>query len=132
MLESAHHANSLCSAGSRWRVPLGRFAGRGGFHRAVPKATIRAMTPNRTILLVEDDVDIANLVRVNLEKEGHVVTHAPDGREAIRLFDQNATRYTGYDVSPDMIGECRTLYPKHRFEVADAEHIPQRNTRLFV
>lgn len=42
-----------------------------------------------------------------------------------RLFDADATRYTGYDISPDMIGECRTLHPNYRFEVADAEQIPE-------
>lgn len=31
------------------------------------------------ILLVEDDHDIAALLRLNLEDEGYAITHEPDG-----------------------------------------------------
>lgn len=42
-----------------------------------------------------------------------------------QLFDPKVTDYVGYDLSPQMIDECRRLYPAYRFEVADAERIPQ-------
>lgn len=33
----------------------------------------------KQILLVEDDHDIAALLRLNLEDEGYAITHEPDG-----------------------------------------------------
>ncbi len=39
------------------------------------------------ILVVEDDADIANLVRMHLEQEGYKTIHAADGREALERFD---------------------------------------------
>ena len=41
----------------------------------------------RQILVVEDDNDIANLLRLHLEQEGYSIVHAPDGRQAIDRFD---------------------------------------------
>ncbi len=41
----------------------------------------------RHILVVEDDADIANLLRLHLEQEGYKTVHAKDGREAIDRFD---------------------------------------------
>jgi len=41
-----------------------------------------------------------------------------------QLFDPAAVNYVGYDLSPQMIEECRRLYPRYRFEVADGDHIP--------
>ncbi len=36
------------------------------------------------ILIVDDDVDIRNLIRISLEREGHAVVEAVDGKDAIR------------------------------------------------
>jgi DNA-binding response OmpR family regulator len=36
-----------------------------------------------TILLVEDERDLAQVVRANLEAEGHTVYHAADGAAAL-------------------------------------------------
>lgn len=41
----------------------------------------------RNILVVEDDHNIANLIRMYLEKEGFEVRHAVDGAQAIELFN---------------------------------------------
>jgi DNA-binding response OmpR family regulator len=38
------------------------------------------------ILVIEDDTDIRNFVRVCLEKDGHQVIDAPNGRIGIELF----------------------------------------------
>lgn len=43
-----------------------------------------------TILIVEDDIDIANLVRFRLTREGFEVRHAKDGDQALREFDDPA------------------------------------------
>lgn len=38
------------------------------------------------VLIVEDDANIAELLRLYLEKEGYKVAIAPDGGEGLRLF----------------------------------------------
>lgn len=40
------------------------------------------------ILLVEDDNDIAALLRLNLEDEGYIITHEADGASALGRIDQ--------------------------------------------
>ena len=39
------------------------------------------------ILLVEDDQSLAFVIRDNLVKQGYTVSHATNGKEALRLFD---------------------------------------------
>ena len=46
------------------------------------------MSALSNILVVEDDEDIARLLKLHLEQAGYHVAHAPDGREAIRRFDE--------------------------------------------
>jgi len=46
------------------------------------------MSAIQTILVVEDDADIANLVRLHLDRAGYRVTRVGDGRAAIRRFDE--------------------------------------------
>ncbi|HZT84275.1 MAG TPA: response regulator transcription factor [Gaiellaceae bacterium] len=46
------------------------------------------------ILVVDDDDDIRGLLRTLLERAGHEVTDAPDGREGLRQL---------YAVSPDLV-----------------------------
>ena len=40
-----------------------------------------------SLLLVEDDADVAALLRASLEQMGHAVRHAPGGAEALALLD---------------------------------------------
>lgn len=40
------------------------------------------------ILLVEDDSDIASLLRLNLEDEGYAITHEADGASALERIDE--------------------------------------------
>src|SRR5262245_57208774 len=42
------------------------------------------------VLVVEDDTDIANLVRIHLERAGYQVSRAADGKAAIKRFDEGA------------------------------------------
>ena len=42
----------------------------------------------RSILVVEDDIPVAGLLRYYLEREGFEVSHAPDGEHALREFDR--------------------------------------------
>ena len=43
----------------------------------------------RRILMVEDEEDIAFLIRFLLERHGFVVEHAADGRQALECFQKN-------------------------------------------
>ena len=40
------------------------------------------------VLVVEDDTDISNLLRLHLERAGYTVSRAADGRAAIKRFDE--------------------------------------------
>ena len=42
----------------------------------------------KQILLVEDDHDIAALLRLNLEDEGYAITHEPDGGNALQRLEK--------------------------------------------
>lgn len=46
------------------------------------------MAAAKQILLVEDDGDIASLLRLHLEDEGYVITHEVDGAKALLLLEQ--------------------------------------------
>ena len=46
------------------------------------------MAAAKQILLVEDDGDIASLLRLHLEDEGYVITHEADGAKALLLLEQ--------------------------------------------
>ena len=39
-----------------------------------------------SILIIDDEAQIRSMVRLVLEREGYVVSEAPDGAEGIRLF----------------------------------------------
>lgn len=41
----------------------------------------------------------------------------------VQLFDPSRTRYLGIDISPNMVAECRRLFPAHEFKVADGDAI---------
>lgn len=45
------------------------------------------------------------------------------------LFDPATVDYVGYDLSTQMVDASRRLFPKHRFEVGDAERIPEPDGR---
>lgn len=49
---------------------------------------------NPSVLLIEDDLNLAELVRYNLEREGFEVLHAPDGEEGLAV---------ARDEAPDVI-----------------------------
>ena len=51
-------------------------------------------TMAKTILIVEDDFNIADLLRLYLEKDGYTVHMAPDGSKGVELFRQ---------VKPDLV-----------------------------
>src|SRR6516165_8393893 len=69
-----------------------------------------------TILVVEDEVDLNNLVRSHLEAEGHTVHQAFDGTGALKLVEETAPDLIILDwMLPGMDGlsVCRQVRQKH-------------------
>jgi DNA-binding response OmpR family regulator len=69
-----------------------------------------------TILVVEDEVDLNNLVRSHLEAEGHTVHHAFDGPGALKLVEETAPDLIILDwMLPGMDGlsVCRQVRQRH-------------------
>ncbi|MGH2497612.1 MAG: response regulator transcription factor [Ktedonobacteraceae bacterium] len=65
-----------------------------------------------TILIVEDEVDICNLIRAQLEAEGHTVFQAFDGLTALTIVDEQRPQLVVLDwMLPGMDGlsVCRKL-----------------------
>ncbi len=64
-----------------------------------------------SILIVEDEKKIADIVRGYLEKEGYRVRHAGDGAEALKLLKENFDLIILDLMLPDMKGEelCGTI-----------------------
>ncbi|HBE25766.1 MAG TPA: DNA-binding response regulator, partial [Ktedonobacter sp.] len=65
-----------------------------------------------TILIVEDEVDICNLIRAQLEAEGHTVFQAFDGLTALKIVDERRPQLVVLDwMLPGMDGlsVCRRL-----------------------
>ncbi len=64
------------------------------------------------IVIIEDEPDLAQGLRDNLEFEGHEVLHAPDGETGLRLVKQHPTHLVLLDIMlPRMDGfeVCRRL-----------------------
>ena len=70
------------------------------------------MTESRQVLVVEDEADIRNLVRYNLEQEGYVVAEAADGEQGLALARKHRPHLVVLDLMlPGMNGleVCRVL-----------------------
>jgi DNA-binding response OmpR family regulator len=69
-----------------------------------------------TILVVEDEVALCDLLRSHLEKEGHSVEQAFDGRQALEVADRTSPDLVILDwMLPGLDGltVCRELRRKH-------------------
>ena len=70
------------------------------------------MAPGGTILLVEDEEDIASLVRAYLERDGFRVVWATRGTEGLAALEQHEVRLAILDLQlPDADGfdVCRAI-----------------------
>jgi two-component system alkaline phosphatase synthesis response regulator PhoP len=64
------------------------------------------------VLVVEDEKDIAKLLRYNLEKEGYAVIAAANGEEAVELFRKDKPRLVMLDLmlpKVDGLEVCRLI-----------------------
>jgi DNA-binding response OmpR family regulator len=69
-----------------------------------------------TILVVEDEKDLCNLIRIQLEAEGHTVHQAFDGLEALRLVEAHPPHLIILDwMLPglDGLAVCRQVRQNH-------------------
>ena len=72
----------------------------------------------KQILLVEDDRDIAALLRLNLEDEGYAITHEADGSRALLLLEQSSWDAVILDLmlpSVDGLEICRRIRQMTRY-----------------
>jgi DNA-binding response OmpR family regulator len=70
------------------------------------------MTTSGTVLLIEDDQDIADLLRLMVEKEGFRLLHATSGEEGLRRLEERTPRMVLLDIGlPGMDGVevCRRI-----------------------
>ena len=70
------------------------------------------MTQNGTILLIEDEDDIADLLRLYLEKEGFRLVHATSGEQGLQRLTERDPRVVILDVGlpgVDGIEVCRRI-----------------------
>ncbi len=81
------------------------------FTFTLPLATVRTAAPflptppGTLVLVVEDEVDIANLLRIHLEREGYRVQIAGRGEEALRMAREIQPNLITLDIFlPDMDG----------------------------
>lgn len=75
------------------------------------------MPQNKTILVVDDEIKITQVLQSYLEKEGYCVICAYSGSEALRQFDKYSPVLIILDLMlPDMSGEdvCRTIRKRSR------------------
>jgi DNA-binding response OmpR family regulator len=76
----------------------------------------RDSRPQPTVLVVEDEVDICNLIRSHLESAGHTVLQAFDGPSALGLVEQHEPDLVILDwMLPGLDGltVCRRIRERH-------------------
>jgi len=93
-----------------------------GFHKSQPQITVAQPLHNASsqmsrILVVDDDPQIRSLLQMALEKAGHDVVQARDGRQALDRVRQSVPDLIILDIGmPEMDGleVCRTLRQTHQ------------------
>ncbi|MCY6369897.1 response regulator transcription factor [Clostridium ganghwense] len=78
------------------------------------------MTNEKNILVVDDEEKIVEVVKSYLEKEGYKVFEAYNGKNAIKIFEENDISLIILDLMlPDLTGEeiCKTLRKKSRVPI---------------
>src|SRR2546422_3060631 len=77
-----------------------------------PSTSIRMDADAARILVVEDEVPLADTIKYNLEREGYAVTLAPDGLQALERFRAEGPKLVILDLMlPEMSGldVCRAI-----------------------
>ncbi|MEW6349019.1 MAG: response regulator [Thermodesulfobacteriota bacterium] len=61
------------------------------------------------ILVIDDDDQVRSMLRQTLEKDGHEVVEAPDGKAGLRLFQQSPPDLVITDIIMPEIGGIDTI-----------------------
>ncbi len=61
------------------------------------------------ILVIDDDDQVRSMLRQTLQKDGHEVIEAPDGKAGLRLFQQSAPDLVITDIIMPEIGGIDTI-----------------------
>ncbi|MBQ1767644.1 MAG: response regulator [Oscillospiraceae bacterium] len=77
------------------------------------------------ILVVEDERNIAELIRLYLEKEGFEVIHAPDGGAGIAEFERTAPDLVLLDIMLPVMDGWRRLFVQQRPVLAEKGYVPR-------
>lgn len=75
---------------------------------------------DKNILIIEDEKDIANVIKAYLQKEGYTAYYAPDGRRAFELLNQIKIDFIILDLMlPDLSGEeiCQKIRLKSQVPI---------------
>lgn len=70
----------------------------------------------KCILIVEDEINIVEIIKVYLEKEGYFIYHLPDGKEILNKLEQLKPNLILLDLMlPQISGEeiCKTIRSKY-------------------
>lgn len=73
--------------------------------------------PSKSILIVEDDRDLLNLIRINLQDQGYTVFTAGDGEQALNIFKEKKPALLVLDIMlPKIDGfeVCRRVRRENR------------------
>lgn len=79
------------------------------FHRHVISDKINQMDEKTVILLVEDEISMAQLVKHELEIEGYQVYHAADGMKAVEMFELYAPQLIILDLMLPLLDGLEVL-----------------------
>ena len=72
---------------------------------------------NETILIVEDEVEIANAIEIYLKNQGYQTYIAGDGKAALDILDQKEVHLAIVDIMmPIMDGITFTMKARERFD----------------
>ena len=75
---------------------------------------------NETILVVDDEKEIRNLITIYLKNEGYKVLQAGDGEEGLRLLEENEVHLVVLDImmpKVDGIHMCMKVRKKKKCQL---------------
>lgn len=111
---TVHAHSDGVGQGSRFtvRLPLAKETEQSLPREQVPVVEVTAETASRRIVIVEDNKDVRDLLRLRLKRLGHDVLDAPDGVEGLRvvlaekpdlaLVDLGLPGLDGFDVAREV------------------------------
>mgnify|MGYP002552882474 CR=1 FL=1 len=94
-----------------------------------------SMEPKKTVLIVEDEVNIVDIVRFNLQREGYATLEAYDGEAGLALAREKKPDLILLDVMmPKMMGfdVCRALRAEGALDGDDVARVGDDADDMFI